>query len=169
MDSSSMRIINSTKGLQTVSVSKLQTHPHNPRRGDLGALGESIDVNGFYGAIVAQKSTGHILAGNHRYLAAKQKNAAFLPVIWLDVDDQEAKRILLADNRTSDLATYDEEELAALLQSLESLDGTGYKDEDLDKLLKEYEPKEDEELDLDEFSDFDHSCPRCGFEWTDSK
>ena len=130
-----MRIINPKEGVQTVSVSELQTHPHNPRRGDLSSLGESIDVNGFYGAIVAQKSTGHILAGNHRYLAAKQKNAAFLPVIWLDVDDDQAKKILLADNRTSDLAVYDEEELSALLQSLESLDGTGYTEDDLDALM----------------------------------
>lgn len=44
-----------------------------------------------------------------------------VPVVWLDVDDATAKRIMLADNRTADLATYDEQILAEALASLEGL------------------------------------------------
>src|SRR5262245_16196031 len=50
----------------------LRPHPQNPRTGDVAAIRASLDVNGWYGAIVAQRSTGFILAGNHRYKAACQ-------------------------------------------------------------------------------------------------
>ena len=36
----------------------VKPHPRNPRRGDLDAIKASMDVNGFYGAIVANKRTG---------------------------------------------------------------------------------------------------------------
>src|SRR3954469_23661320 len=65
----------------------LKEHPDNPNRGDTEVIDESITVNGWHGAITAQKSTGYILAGNHRYRVAKQKGAKQIPVIWKDVDD----------------------------------------------------------------------------------
>lgn len=116
------------------SVDELRQHPLNPRKGNVELIAKSIDVNGFYGAVVAQRSTGYVLAGNHRLLAAKQHGVDELPVIWLDVDDDAARRILLVDNRANDLASYDNERLAELLRGVE-LDGTGYTDDDLAKLL----------------------------------
>lgn len=111
---------------ELVPVDEIEEHPNNPRRGDVDAIGESIDVNGWYGAVVAQKGTGYILAGNHRYRVAKKKGATEIPVIWLDVDDVEAIRILLADNRTAELGHTDEGALQELLSGLKTLDGTGY-------------------------------------------
>lgn len=131
-----MRVIN--QSIETISIDQLQPHPENPRKGDLVTIAESIDANGFYGAIVAQKSTGYILAGNHRYMAAKKKGAREIPVAWVDVDEDQAKHILLADNRTSDLGGYDEELLAELLQDVNAsigLHGTGYNESDLDALI----------------------------------
>ena len=62
-----------------------------------------------------------------------------VPVIYVDVDDERAMRILLADNRTNDVASYDGETLADLLEHLESTDdglaGTGYDGDALDELL----------------------------------
>ena len=121
-----------------VRVDDLSPHPDNPRRGNVTAIGESMDDNGFYGALVAQKSTGHILAGNHRWMAAKEAGLDVLPVIWVDVDDERAKRILLADNRTNDLATYDESGLLELLEGLaltpDELAGTAFDDDALDDM-----------------------------------
>ena len=57
---------------------------------------------------------------------------------WVDVDDATARRILLADNRTNDLATYDDAVLAELLTALaedDDLLGTGWDGDDLDALL----------------------------------
>lgn len=104
----------------------LKEHPQNPKKGDEELIDESIEENGWYGAVVAQKSTGYILAGNHRYRVAKEKGATEIPVIWKDVEDETALKILLVDNRSADAGTYDEAILEELLASLETLDGTGY-------------------------------------------
>jgi len=132
-----MRIINSTTELAPLDT--VRPHPRNPRQGDTGAIHESIEANGFYGAIIAQKSTGFILAGNHRWQAAQQSGATEIPITWVDVDDDHALRILLADNRTNDLASYDENALADILKEIHeahgNLIGTGYDGDDLDQLL----------------------------------
>lgn len=142
-----MRVLNQTTSLEPLTAVK--PHPRNPRRGDVDAVQASIDRNGFYGAIVAQQSTRHILAGNHRYLAAQAAGATEIPVIWIDVDDDHALRILLADNRTSDLADYDDETLTDLLRSIQAetgtLAGTGYTGDDLNRLLKTTDPLEEDD------------------------
>lgn len=124
----------------SIPVSTLSEHPENPRRGDSKAVNESIAANGFYGAILVQRSTGRVLAGHTRLKAAKQSGATSVPGIWLDVDDQQAKRILLADNRTSDLAYYDDDALFAVLGSIldegSNLKGTGYDDATYKLLLR---------------------------------
>lgn len=129
---------------EQVAVGELQVHPENPRSGDIDLISESIAHNGFFGAIVAQRSTGRILAGNHRWKAAKAEGRNRVPVAWVDVDDDHALRILLADNRTNDVAGYDDALLAGLLAELNEscgLEGTGYKPEDLEQLLTEVSPE----------------------------
>ena len=132
-------IINTGDKIEMVAAGKLACHPDNPRRGDVDSIRESISTNGFYGALVVQRSTGHILAGNHRFMAAQAERFEKFPVIYVDVDDEEAKYILVVDNRSSDKAENDQEILAAILQGLESseqgLIGSGYSDADLAGLL----------------------------------
>lgn len=121
-------------------VTDLTLHPDNPRRGDVAAITDSMRHHGFFGALVAQRSTGHVLAGNHRLQAAIALGIPHVPVTYLDIDDDQAKRILLIDNRTNDLATYDHPTLIELLQSFEDLTGTGYTADDLDDLLDDLNP-----------------------------
>lgn len=118
-------------------IEKVRPHPDNPRNGDVDAIVESISVNGYIAPVVAQRSTGYIIAGNHRYFALKQLDSEQIPIIWLDIDDLAAKRYLVGDNRTSDLGQYDNGVLVALLRELnaeDSLLGTGYKEWDLEVL-----------------------------------
>ena len=91
--------------VEMVDVSDLIKHPENPRVGDINAIAASIKANGWWGTIVAQKSTSYVLAGNHRLEAAVKLQMATVPVYWVDVDDQQAIKILLADNKTAELAT----------------------------------------------------------------
>ena len=51
---------------ERVPLASLKRHPDNPRRGDVKAIALSINKNGFYGAVIVQRSTRYILAGNHR-------------------------------------------------------------------------------------------------------
>jgi hypothetical protein len=123
-----MRIVN--EAYELVPINEIKPHPRNPRAGDVDMIADSIEYHGFYGAVVVQRSTRYILAGNHRWKAAVRAGATEIPVIWVDCDDDEALRILLVDNRTNDLAAYDDEALNRLLAQIltESghLDGTGY-------------------------------------------
>lgn len=132
-----MEILN--QGYELVPLDQLKRHPQNPNRGDLPAIRESIDANGFFGAVYAQRSTGYILAGNHRYEVAEEKKAPEIPTIWLDVDDDQATRILLADNAIARLGVFDEKKLSDLLKTMHvesgSLAGTGYSKEKMDELL----------------------------------
>ena len=146
---------------ETVPIKKLKQHPDNPRQGDIGAIAVSIQENGWYGVIVAQKSTGHVLAGNHRLRAAKKLGMTELPVYWVDVDDTQARKILLADNRTNDLAAYDDGTLAEILAELATTDdllGTGYDGTDLDTMLEDLEYATGADLDLSGIS-VDTSVP----------
>jgi hypothetical protein len=75
-----------------------------------------------------------IIAGEHRWRGAKAKGLGQVPALILDVDDDAALRILLADNRTAEIGGYDDPALAELLRSLDDLDGTGWTEQDLDDL-----------------------------------
>lgn len=121
-------------------INDLVPHPDNPRRGNVKKIVESIKANGFYGTIVVQKDTMRILAGNHRWQAAKQCGMTHIPAMVVDVDETEARKILLADNRTADFAVYDADELSKLLKNVlaeDDLIGTGFDANDLDKLINE--------------------------------
>jgi site-specific DNA-methyltransferase (adenine-specific) len=120
-----------------VPIASLLPYPGNPRRGNLDAIKQSLEVNGLYRPIVANRRTNQILAGNHTLRAAKELGWEEIAVSWVEVDEERAARIVLADNRTNDLAGYDNEALADLLIELPSLEGTGYDRDDLDTLLSD--------------------------------
>lgn len=131
-------------------VEAIRPHPDNPRNGDLDVIAESILVNGLYRPIYVQRSTGMILAGNHTYAAALGLGATKLPVVWLDVDNLLARRILLGDNRIADLGSYDQSQLLdvlRLVQADEGLLGTGYIDEDVERIEALLDQIEAESLD----------------------
>ena len=131
--------------IETVPLDELHTYPHNPRRGDVNLIAESLQVSGQYKPIVVQKSTDFILAGNHTFLAAKQLGWSVIDIVRLDVSDAAARTIVLTDNRTSDIATYDDAALLELLGDMDDLSGTGYSQADLDELIQGLEEGEREE------------------------
>lgn len=113
----------------------LRPHPHNPNRGDKEAIAESIEVNGFYGAVLVRvhpenEGEFEILAGEHRMTTAVEAAGGDLevgiPCIVADYDDVGAARVLLADNETAKRSTYDADELTHVLHTLGSVEGTGF-------------------------------------------
>ena len=116
-----------------VDLSTLRDHPRNPRRGDDAAVAGSIDATGWYGAIIAQTSTRRILAGHTRRRSLTAEGATHAPVLWVDVDDDTAEDILIADNRLAELATWDADQLAEVLTpwSPERLAAVGFTADDL--------------------------------------
>src|SRR5262245_54891000 len=110
---------------ELVDVALLEEHPENPRRGDVEAIVTSIVKNGWHGALTVQRSTRRVVVGNHRLRAARQLGMSKVPVLWEDIDDDEARRKLVGDNRASEFGHWDEDALAEMLrvQSPEDLAG----------------------------------------------
>lgn len=123
---------------ELVPIASIKPHPDNPRKGNVELISESVDANGFYGACIVQASTRYILAGSHRWRAAVEQQMEMIPVMLVEVDDETALRILLADNRTNDTAGYDDDVLNTLLNDLAErgdLFGSGYDPDAVDDLL----------------------------------
>lgn len=130
-----------------VPVADLKPFDGNPRRGNVDAIRESLAAHGQYRPIVVRRETGEVLAGNHTFAAAKELGWETIAATFVDVTDEQARRIVLVDNKTSDYGRYDDADLLAILKELESteagLAGTGFGDDDLDDLvaaLSEAEP-----------------------------
>jgi len=113
-----------------VPLSELKRYPSNPREGDIGAISESLRVLGQYRPIVVNSRTNQILKGNHTAAAASALGWSEIAVVWVDVTDDEAAKIVLADNRIADKATYDDDMLVATIAKLDSLEGSGFDAED---------------------------------------
>jgi hypothetical protein len=129
------------RGVEDIPVSEITEHPDNVNVGNVEAIKESIRVNGFYAPVLVQASTGYILVGNHRFRAARELGLVTIPAIFMDIDDAQAMRIMLADNRTARLGHDDlaalEAALSQLSESEYGLLGSGYTHADLAKLLAE--------------------------------
>lgn len=120
--------------VETVPLTALTVHPLNPREGDIGSIIESLTHLGQYRPIVANRKTTHIVSGNHTYQAAYQMGWEQIAVHWIDVDEVEEIKILIVDNRTSDLASYDPLELNKMLMN-GSMAGTGFSREEVAEIL----------------------------------
>ncbi len=125
--------VHSSLADRLVEVTRLHNHPKNPNNGDIDAIADSLRVHGQFRAVVANVGSysqnyqrGTLAAGNHTYLAAIELGWTHIAVTWIDVDDQELDRILLVDNRTSELGWNDEGLVMALLNEMPTLEGTGY-------------------------------------------
>lgn len=117
-------------------VADLIPYPDNPRVGNVALIAESLKENGQFRPLIVQKSTNYVLGGNHTLLGAKKLRWKTIDVCFVDVDDDKARKIVLADNRTSDLATYNVEALTKIINDLDTPDvGTGYSASDITNLL----------------------------------
>jgi len=118
-----------------VPIGSVKPYGRNPRRGDVGAIVASLKAHGQYRPIVVRRRTTEILAGNHTWLAAQELGWQEIAATYVDVDAKTAAKIVLIDNRASDIAAYDDQALADLLTGLDDLEGTGYDQEAVTDLL----------------------------------
>lgn len=133
----------------------LNYYHKNPRRGNVEKVAESLKANGQFKPIVVNVGThtgrgNEVLAGNHTTKAARSLGWKTIDVMWVDVTEEHARRIVLADNGSTDDATYDNDILAELIEAQKNeanLVGTTYTDASLDKLMVEIDLSRKEEID----------------------
>ena len=139
----------SSPPVETVPTSKLFCSPSNPRHNEAAVphVAASIRRFGWQQPIVARR-TGEVIAGNTRLKAAQSLGMETVPVWWFDGTDLDAAAFAIADNRSHEFASWNDAELARLLEQLkaeDSLDGVGFTDDDLDALVARL--REQEEID----------------------
>lgn len=139
-------------GLQklAVDIETIKPHPENARQGNVPVLQESLRAHGQLKPLIVQRSTGYILAGNHTWRAAAEEGWKKIAVLKLDVGDDQARRILLIDNRAGDLGDYDDDALLKLLQDVGDLEGTGWGQGDMNDLMDAIERDKPSQQDPDD-------------------
>lgn len=127
---------------EVASVADLKPHPRNYRRhpdDQIDHLVKSIQEFGFYRNVVVAKDNT-ILAGHGVVQAMKRMGRTEVPVVRLPLapDDPRALKLLAGDNEIARTAEADERSLADLLSEVSSavsLEGTGFDEESLAKLV----------------------------------
>jgi hypothetical protein len=152
-----------------VPTDSLRPHPENPRRGDVAAITESLLRFGQVRPIVATLD-GVVVAGNHVLAAVRELGWPEVAAVREDLNEDDARAYLVADNRLAELGTYDDAGLAAVLESLGpgGVAGTGYRGDDLDAVLSKLRPEAPasfQAIDPDALES-DFQCPGCGYEWS---
>lgn len=156
--------------------------PGNPRKGDVSKIADSLARFGQLKPIVVDND-GVILAGNHTYQAARMLGWSQVAAVTAsELEGAERSAFALADNRLSDLATYEDEALLAMIQTVQEetgdLTGVGYDLDFVDELEREVAAAGQEPVSGDErytpawlfeamgvTFDIDLAAPRGGVSW----
>lgn len=131
-----------------IPLDELTPFPGNAKRGDVEQIRASLRRNGQYRSLVVREIPDGpliVLAGNHTMQALATEGHPTARCEIVHCNEDTARRINLADNRTAELGAYDNDALAELLSYLDDdYDGTGYTEEDVEALIT---PPDVEELD----------------------
>ncbi|MCC6678139.1 MAG: DNA modification methylase [Phycisphaerales bacterium] len=138
-----------------VPIGSLVPDASNARRHDeknVAAIKASLSRWGQRLPLVVQKQGMVVRAGNGRLLAARELGWTHVAALVVEESEVEAVGYAIADNRTGELATWDDEALAKLLESLpgDLAEVAGFSDEDLADLIDGLAPEAVEEDDAPE-------------------
>lgn len=135
------------------AIDSLTPWAQNPRNNDdaVEQVAESIRRFGFAAPIVARAADRSVIAGHTRLKAARQLGLDLVPVRFVDLDEDEARALALADNKLNEIAAWDEAGLSEVLRELEQtgldLAGLGWQSDELDALLSQIDPEPAESAD----------------------
>lgn len=129
---------------------------------------------GFVQCVIVNKTTGHLVDGHARVMVAMRNNQKTIPVDYVELTEEEELLALATLDPISNMAN----ENAFLFRQLLDHATTGeadlmaYLDEvaqrvgaiEAEKITKEKEGSV--EYGIDDFDNFAHTCPDCGFEFT---
>lgn len=108
----------------SLKLSELHPYENNPRLNDdaVDAVAASIKEFGFKVPIVVDKDNV-IVAGHTRYKAAQKLKLKTVPcVVADDLSEEQVNAFRLADNKTGELALWDDEKLAKELDGITGID-----------------------------------------------
>lgn len=126
--------------LRLAPLDELKPDPKNARahgEENLEAIERSIRSFEQVEPLVVQKGTGVVIGGNGRLEVMKKMGLTECWVVEVDVDDDRARALGLALNRTAELAEWDDARLAELLKGLPTdvRCDVGFDEKDMNALL----------------------------------
>lgn len=138
-----------------VPIEQLLPWVRNPRKNDAAVkhVAKSMEAFGFGAPLVARRANGEVIAGHTRLKAAKLRKMKEVPVRYLDLTEEQAHQLAIADNKLGEIAEWDKLGLAELLGEMgaEKAAAAGFDAADFAKLLDETGGNElhgDDEADL---------------------
>lgn len=158
-----------------VPIDSIQPDPNNARRRtpkNLDAIKSSLAEFGQRKPVIVNQTTMHITAGNGTYEAAVALGWKEIAALLTDDTMEAAKRFAIVDNRSAELAEWDEEELLIQLEEIGDFQDLGFDDADLKEIVSHMGG----EVNLDEvkFPEFTEAvadevkyveCPKCKHKW----
>lgn len=122
-------------------IGKLRPDPRNARRHgakNLESIVASLSRFGQTKPIVVQREGATVRAGNGTLDAAKVIGWTHVAVSWVDFDDARSAAYAIADNRTAELAEWDDAMLADVLSAdvpIDLLDATGFTEREINRMV----------------------------------
>lgn len=186
----------------------------NPKAHALADISNSIRLHGFTVPVLRDERTEQLVAGHGRLEALRRirnenhpapegievRGSEWLvPVIrgWGSLDDRHAEALLVADNKLTETGGWENRGLAELLEDISDyssdlLSSTGFRPDDLDKLISDVnrgdatdpagsrldgedadDDDEDDPTAPGEFPSYDDEtiatdfqCPKCSYAWS---
>ncbi len=123
--------------IKSVKLSEIYPYYDNPRDNSnaVEPTKESIRRFGFVKPILVDKA-GVIIAGHTRYVAAYQLGLEYVPVVYSNMDDEQAKKYRILDNKLAEKSSFDEDQLLEELRQMEvPSDMQAFFFEDIDQML----------------------------------
>ncbi len=125
-----------------VDIESLQHDPVNARvhtKKNIAAIKSSLTRFGQVKPIVLHKNGKTVIAGNGTLVAARELGWKEIAVVKTSLEQAEATAFGIADNRTAELATWDDSVLDDLLASLDQdlLMASGFDQSDISKALED--------------------------------
>ena len=129
-----------------IPIASLHFDPANARKHNdknLDAIKASLAKFGQRKPVVVQREGMIVRAGNGTLAAAKALGWDEIAAVILDDDNATASQYAIADNRTAELAEWDNETLASLLDGMDDQDREllGFNADDMKELLGELTPE----------------------------
>jgi hypothetical protein len=135
-------------------------HPKPQEDAIAGVLAEV----GWVDTVLVNRTTGFVIDGHLRVAHAISHREQLVPVTYLDLTEEEEAIVLASFDPIAAMAATDQMALSQLLS------GISVEDEKLAAFLDTQ--REANPTMPDEFPEFDadlktdHTCPKCGYEWT---
>lgn len=153
-----------------VPIDSLVEDPDNARihpEENVQAIRSSLESFGQVLPIVVRRSDGKVLAGNGRLAVMRALGWKFAAAVRVDDSDALAAAYSRTDNRTAELAGWDDARLAAALASLDDAGraASGFSGKRLDDLLARASGVVESPREHAPPRKPGHVCPGCGHSW----